>query len=519
MLRNKPRLPYCGLTVVMSNPSRHDTMRLLSSNGGELFNNHCLMPEFNQNQCDIRVMEDSTPWIDGTKCVLLLGEAAMHKYAPVTRDNTLNEMRGSPLMIGEMPAVASFFPQDAADIKNYESEHNQESKEFTGDGEGQSSEEDEGDVKRFSNTKRSNYAFWLRADTNRAKQILSGRIPQRQEPQYRIYPSSDEVISVLSKEKDGVMDFDIETDYEEQNLLCFAFSFDGKTIYSVPVLNHNYQWAYSNLHFILRALAVAFRDNTVCAHYGHAFDFPVMARKYRIPVYKCWDTLMAMHRCFPDIEKSLGHCMSYWLWEMFHKDSDSQAYFTQEHMMTKLRYCAKDVFGMGGVRRAIMAYSKTIPGLEASIQCAMDSIVPYVTTSLMGIPYDENKRQSKVKENDRLMNQYLRIINLLIGEQGMADIRKCVKKASFAFPSSNKQCVEYFHNILGYSVVMRGKPDQHGTRNPSLAKKAMLKLRLKENNPVIDFCNIYRYTKLETTTPLGFLPWKDDQNRIVKPPL
>lgn len=472
-------------------------------------------------QCDVRVADDKSPWLENTKCVVLLGEYAMHHWVPSTRDNTLNEMRGSPLVTrNNIPAIATFFPQDAADFKSYEQQYNTESKEYVGD-EATDDKDDEGDVKRFSPTKRSNYAFWIKADLGKCKRILKdGGVVKRDysEPKYKIYPSSDEVINILQTTENQWLDFDIETDYEEQNLLCFSFTFDGVNIYCVPVLNHEYQWAYSGLHYILRALDRAIRRNRLVCHNGAGFDFPVLGWKYQIPIYETWDTMIAMHRCFPDIEKSLGHVTSYWINEIFHKDSDSRSYFTAEHVNKKLLYCGKDVYTMSWIRTAIQKYAKTIPGLEESIAVAQRSIRPYTICSLQGIPYDEQLRQSKISTNDRLMTQYLRIINLLIGEAGMEQIKSCLKgKAKSTFPSSNKQCVEYFHNILGYPIVQRNPPDQHGVRNVSLAKRAMLKLRLKNENPVIDLVNAYRYTRLETTTPLGFTPWKDENNKIIKP--
>ena len=155
MLRNKPKGKYSGLTIVMSNPSRFDKEwkpgigNLLSANGGTLFND-CLQPELNSMLCDVRVMEDTSPWLEGTKCILLLGQAAMHQWCPDTRKNTLNEMRGSLLYVGEIPAIATFFPQDAADFKNYEQSHNELSKEYSGGDELSEDSEDEGDVKAFS---------------------------------------------------------------------------------------------------------------------------------------------------------------------------------------------------------------------------------------------------------------------------------------------------------------------------------------------------------------------------------
>jgi len=111
------------------------------------------------------------------------------------------------------------------------------------------------------------------------------------------------------------------------------------------------------------------------------------------------------------------------------------------------------------------------------------------------------------------MEQYLRIIRLLIGPNGIKDVMGTSK--SNAFPASNPQCVRYFHDILGYPVVARGKQRVDGTRHPSLAANAMYKLRLANENPVIDFSIAYRQVALETKTPLGFIPFRDNENKII----
>src|SRR5579864_4833875 len=96
MLRNKPKLGYSGLTIVLSNPSRFDTVRLLAGPGGQLINDFCLRPELNLMQCDVRLASETEPLLPNTKCLLLLGEVSMLKFLPVeTINNTLNEMRGS----------------------------------------------------------------------------------------------------------------------------------------------------------------------------------------------------------------------------------------------------------------------------------------------------------------------------------------------------------------------------------------------------------------------------------------
>lgn len=480
-----------------------DTMRLLSGNGGMMFDNHCLRPEFNSMMCDIRLMEDMSPLLPNTKCILLLGESAMHKYLPETFNNTLNEARGSLYYYNNIPTIATYNPQEAVDFKNYEAELNPLSKDYSpddsvsDDGEG-----DEGDVKRHGKTKRANYAFWIKRDVWKVKQMLAGFIPSNRPPIYHIYPGAQEVIDTLYNTKNSSLYLDIETDYEEQNLQCFAFSFDGINIYSVPVLDYNYRWAYSSLHFILKALAIAIRDNVVVAHNGACFDFFVLAHKYHIPIRNTYDTMIAMHRCFPDIEKSLGHCTSYWTWEKFHKDQDSLVYRTHEQMMARLRYCGKDVFTMALIHRAIEKYASTIPGLSASIARAMTFIRPYLTATLQGIRVDEEKVAAMIGENDRLMWQYNRMIELLIGPQGMKDCRSVIKGKAKLFAGSNTQCCEYFHELLGYPVAARSQK----TQKPSLGKKALYKLALKHENPVITLVCAYRAVQKETSR-LRFEPW------------
>ena len=482
LTRNIPYGKYSGLTIVLNNPSRFDTVRLLQGSSGILVN-EALSPVCSLMQCDVRVMECMVPLLPDTKCVLLLGEQTMHAWCPEeTKDNTLNEMRGSVLQYKGIPAIASYFPQDACDMKNWESTLNENSKDFVADDELSEDSEDEGDVKRFSPTKRSNYAFWLRADIWKVKQILQDKMGWSRikglicgpKPSYHLSPPAQEVVQVLRGTKNSFFYFDMETDYEEQNLLCFSFSFDGVNIYCVPILDGNYHPAYSAYHLILRALAVAIRDNIIVAHNGAAFDFFVLGFKYRIPVHRCYDTMLAQHRCFPCIEKSLGHCTSYWTWEKFHKDTDSRAYFTQEHVKQKLKYCGADVYTMVLIHREIEKFSETIPGLESSIKCANDSIVPYLCMTIQGIAFDDEDRQRQIRENDRLMMQYCRMINLLIGLEGLVEIRSYLKGKPKLFPGSNKQCCAYFHLILGYPVLFKSPQ----TGDPSLGKKIMYRLAM-----------------------------------------
>lgn len=491
--RQKPKLTYNGLTVVLRNPSRLDLKigRLLSANGGAYFND-CLRPEFNVHQCDLRVKEDRDELLPGTKCVLLLGEEAAQLWLN-NKENTLNEIRGSVYRINDVPHVASFFPQDATDIKDYESTHNEEYLK-------EESEDDKAPVdekRRHGKTKRKNFRFWLSKDVQKVKLILKNKIPINPipNPEYVIYPGAEVVINHLTNLKNSLLFLDIETD-ERLNILCFSYSVDlSNIIYCVPCLSWNYTWAYSALPSIYRSLAIAIDVNTVVAHNGANFDFYVFAKKYKIAIRKVKDTMLQQHRCFPEAEKSLGHCTSLWTFEPFHKDEGEGGYYTSEQVRDKLKYCGKDVYTMKLIYYAQLEHAKRNPGLQESFNQVNDAIRPYLTSSFTGINYNQQEVKEIIAENDALAMEYVRIINWFVGDKTVSTLRKRFKSS---LPGSNPQCCIYFHEMLGYPVVGRGKEKKDGTRNPSLAKKNLYKLKLKHENPVIDLIIAYRECIKET---------------------
>jgi hypothetical protein len=435
---------------------------------------------------------------------------------PETKDYTLNEIRGTPYEklshIGDSTSgiihIASYAPQDAADMRNYEAGNSSEEDEE------ESENADETDSKGRSNrTQRKNYRFWLAKDVKRCIRFIKefdGRIPKRlYEPEYILYPASQVIIEKLTKTKGSYLFFDMETD-ENNKIQCFSFSFGlDAPIYCVPVIDSNYRWAYSNLHCIFRALCLAIHDNILVAHNGAGYDFIFLGLHYHIPINKVEDTMLMEHRCYPLAEKSLGHCTSLWTYEKFHKDEGATGYNNQEQVRKKLSYCGKDVYTMVLIHTELWNHARRNPGLVDSFKQVNNSIRPYLLITFTGIEYD-NDLVTKIKyDNDRLMEQYLRIINLLVGDNTIKQYKRRYKSA---IPTSNIQCVDYFHNLLGYPIVGWGKESKvDGKRKPSLSKKAIYKLRLKFDNPVIDFIIAYRQLAKETSS-LKFNPftWRDN---------
>ena len=470
-----------------------------------------LAPDYNRLQCDIRLMGNTEPLLEGTKCVLLLGEAAAHKWLGRS-DNSLNEIRGCPYSINGIAHIASYQPQDCVDaIKDHELKFNPYLKQMQvlEDNYGDDDEDEPSDEKRrHGKTKRKNYRFWLSKDVEKCKSIIrfGGIKPNPFLPSYEMCPPSALVIKLLSETKGKLLFLDIETD-PQWNILCFSFAFDYGPVYTVPCLAYDYRWFYTELHKIYRALAIAFRDNTVVAHNGAGFDFIVYSVKYKISIGRSVaDTMLMQHRCFPEVEKSLGHCVSLWTNEPFHKDESNFAYNTPDVCKQLWRYNAKDVYTMQLIYKAQMEYAARQPGLLDSINQVNAQIRPYLITSLQGIQYRDDKVVDIMRTNDRWMMQYLRWVEILIGKDTVRTLRR---KSKSGLCGSNTQCCAYFHGMLGYDVVNYGKASKvDGSRKPSLQKKNLLKLRLKYVNPVIDICMWYRELAKETGS-LKFIPWKE----------
>lgn len=516
MLRHKPAYTYSGLTIVLSHASRFDKVRLLCATGGHLIDEF-LQPEFNRHQCDIRLKDDIEPLLPETKCILLLGEQAAKLWLN-NNDDSLNELRGSIFFYDgrfsaqnlHIPCVASYFPQDAADIKNYEAEANPQEASLIDDSSDDDDKVTEYDQKsRKNNTRWFNFRFWLQQDIKKAKRLVksNGVVPKRDiEPEYVIAPSSNELIRLLTDTKRKDLFIDIETFVHDCSIKCIAFSFDKHApIYVFPCISHDYSWAYSNLPHIYRALAHALRDNTVIAHNGCHFDFFVFAWKYKIAIGRSVkDTMIQMHRAFPFVEKSLGHCISLFTNEPFHKDEGECGYYTPAQVRQTLEYCAKDVFTTKLVYYAQLEYAKRIPGLQNSFDRGNACIRPYLTMCLQGMSFDDDLRRKTIKENDRLCEHYIKFSRFLIG---VTNIKAIAGKSKSSILNSNKQLCTYFHDMLGYDVVGRGQEREDGSRGASLAKKNMFKLRMKYENPVIDLSLAYRELVRESGY-LNFTPWE-----------
>jgi len=444
-VRHKPSLKYSGLTVILESPSRFDKGSLISGYAGHLFQNALGIP---RQSCDIRLLNTlGEGFLPDTKVILLLGEKALKTF----KNSKLGGQRGCPWMVHGRTYIATFAPQNAIDRKAYFNPLAHET------------EYDYDETERHGKTKRSNWRYWMQRDVSKAAGYLKTP-PNPIEGESDIYPKASEVIDLLTNTKGKDMFFDIETN-PSLEMTCFGFSFGGKG-YCVPMLRINY-YHYDETHQILRALAVAFRDNTVVIH-NALFDLFVVAYRYGIPApRKVYDTMLAHHRLFPEIEKSLGHCISLYTDQPYHKNEGCYNPQNAEQFDQLYHYNVKDVLTMALIKPSIDELAVTM-GATKSIEQANSMVVPYLTAMCQGLRINTAEKKKILMRNERHKNQLRRMLSLLVGH----DLN----------PNSPKQVSVYL-----YDRMKLKKPAKDLTN-----EKTLLQHRLKYDLPAISIILKYR---------------------------
>ena len=459
-----PSQLYNGLTIVIDKPSRFDTTHLLTGQPGQWLEDEVIAPVKLAN-CEVRTCDEKTPFRQGTNRVALLGPSSASSFGGVAAQH------GYPLTIaGRLPACIGFYPQDCCDHRNIEWATDEDNEEDTNDRE----------IKDASPTKRSNYRFWTKWHL---RKFLFDTPKIHPKLEIKPYPNLDELCKLLDTIKDEDLYLDIETSRIHRCITCIGFTTTSlwPRIYVVPAYLHTGAIAYSNFSLFYRSFLMALLRNNVVAH-NASFDLLILHAFYKFPLpVTVYDTMLANHRCFPEIEKSLAHVIAQWTYLPYHKDECIEP-FNRQGELRLWNYNAKDVYSLKLIKDAQLSYSEAISGLSASISQANSMIVPYLENSLLGLGLDQSRLLTTGNSLSIAAKQYAKIASILTGVDSFN-------------PGSPLQCKKFFHDKLHYPVVARTKEGK-----PQLGKKQLYQLMLRFNNPLIPVIIKYRLAAKAAST-------------------
>ncbi len=386
VFRNPPRLKYCGVTIELSHAGRFDSHELISGSSAYALVDALAGQGVSRYTFDVRTQACTDPYMPGTRVVLLAGNPAKLGH-PLAK---LGAVRGSPTVgPNGVIFIPTFHPQDCADLKNYEATLNPDSINAA-DAEADD-DDNEGDthVKDMGRTSRRNYRFWFIHDTHKALDIARNGLRQNKAA-YHTHPSAEQIVAALSAARGKELFIDIETDPRSGRMLCFAFSVNASEIWCVPIITHDGKLAYAetSILLILRALAAAFAECTVVAH-NSLFDLFILLWRYKIvppAQMRIRDTMLQHARLHVDTEKSLGHCVSLYTHQPYHKDEGIFCPSNYAQYKQLLEYNAKDVETTALIHAA--QWSTEDEGARASMTQANALVRPLLLKSFRGLPTD-----------------------------------------------------------------------------------------------------------------------------------
>jgi len=495
---------YNGLTIILSHPSRFDikNSKLLSAYAGDWFRGQCLpRAGLKIGACDVKTLEEHKEFLPNTKVVLCLGVKAQNAIMGTL--TSIGEQRGSPVeMQNGLIGVSSFPPQDCFDRQDYESR-------FQAELDGSDDEDDEDATSRHGKTRRANFKFWLQQDVIKVARYLKHGLSR---VNTTIHIVNDPL--PLLRSHRGVMCHDIET-AEDLSVRCFAFSTETRPgeVFAVPMMDYNDNMRPDWPRIMIEYCLAVRRSSMVISHAGTTYDHPVLIWRYKMPFFNwnLYDTLVAQHRLLPEIERSLGHCISLLTDAPYHKDEGVFRPHNSRQDQQLLLYCGKDVAETLQVYHAQRKLIDQDAGLIDSVNIAMQAANAYLITSLAGFPINEVTRAQMYSKRDTTCKILARVAELLLGPQ-LKSFCSTQKKPSNILASSD-QLVRYFHDYLKLKPVA-----YTDTGRARLRELDIYKLADKcSNNPIMKMVIAYREASKArgdlrlATWYRNFKDWKEAQ--------
>jgi hypothetical protein len=434
---------------------------------------------------EIELLDATTSAIPTGDRVLLMGQRTLQQFT--SPDASIFTSRGALLQCYGRYATATFDLQDAFDFKNMGHDNVYEE-----------SATDNATGKDRAATSKANWPFWITQD---AKKLLAvTEPPVIESPRYLIPQYLHQYTDRLLTVKDATIYLDIEVSLEAGKLDCVGVAVNDSPVTVFPIYNYKHELHYPRgevLRF-LAALSTALQRNHVVVH-NAMFDLVYLLSECRLPIGRdVFDTMLCQQRLFPEVEKSLGHAISMWTWQPWHKGEGGTP-MSYEQQARFWEYNAKDVWTTRMVHRAQLRYLRDNPTYQPSVDQVMASIYPYIVATCTGCRIDNKQLLTLKHKLAARLHQLTRILRILTDNPKLN-------------PSSVDQLRKFFFDKLAY------KPTGYTeTGRPELGEKQLYQLALRYDNPVLQLLLVYRELDKELSMASFqgyYLPWRQQQELI-----
>lgn len=400
-----------------------------------------------------------------TTHALILGADAC---GALLSDRNINKHRGYRKTLHHSQAIVTYSHLDSWDFKDEDDEDSQD-----------------GDDKDVAITKRSNYLYWALRDF---KKLFTPTAPHSAR-QTELNPSARQMADLLDRAPTGLhISLDIETRVQDNTLDCIGFGLllpKATYIYTFPIYGPDNLLRHSRpdiARFWRSFYHALLRPDLVWVGHNLAFDLSILHHHYHLPFpRRIHDTMLTMHRDNPFVDKSLSHAISAYTDANENHKGNLVPNISDANFRQLLVYNADDVYWTGEVY-------KRQPKSPAVDQ-VNDSQYVCLMMSFTGIEIDTQAREEKISSLTLKTGQLLRIIRILSGRPEFN-------------PNSGKQIADYFYTHLTYEP-----PALTDAGEPATDEKSLLKLQLKQPNPLIPLILAYKAASKEESM-LNFTPYE-----------
>lgn len=404
---------------------------------------------------DIRVVSDPVqmrrPYTSGTR-ILALGQPAL---AALGFEPRLNKLRGICLSTpANHPVIATYHPIDCWTMRRASND--------------ESDDDPAEESKDVGPTKRQNYLHWAMLDYTKLM-TMPWPLPSVLQPTNTIPQTADHTVQLL----DSIQQFaviDIETRRQDHSLDCIGFFTSGRA-FVIPFYTYNDTRYFSkpgDFGRVWRALIRLFsRRDVLFIGHNLAFDLSVLCFHYNLPLpRRLYDTMIAMHREYPQLEKSLSHALSLYTHATRNHKADIALNNSPDNLRRLIQYNANDCFWTYQVFAEQRRRAAGNPALDDAVRLGNDTLYATLMISLTGACVDTEALAEQRQFHQQRADQLTRVLKILTDNPNFN-------------PDSPKQLEALFYARLAY-------PIEEVTDTGSAATDAgtIYKLQLKQSNPL-----------------------------------